>query len=104
MVAEKTGCVEFYAHDPATGRMVKVPARHYLTPRQELLMAQDPFLIQLLARKISADRQAQRQRHPEVTGNAFATLNGRPSQRIINPEADLARGASAAWILPLREE
>lgn len=103
MVAEKTGYVEFYARDPETGRRRKIAARDYLTPRQEQLMAQDPYLIRVLARKIATDLQVPGPIRAEIWVQAFATLNGRPSQRLINPDADLSGNYFPGWILPLQE-
>lgn len=103
MVAEKTGYVEFYARDPLTGRRRKIAARDYLTPRQEQLMAQDPYLIRVLAQKIATDLQVPGPSRPEIHVQAFATLNGRPSQRLINPDTDLSGNIHPGWILPLQE-
>jgi len=103
MVAEKTGYVEFYARDPSTGRRRKIAARDYLTPRQEQLMAQDPYLIRVLAQKIATELRLPGSGRPEIRVQAFATLNGRPSQRLINPEADLSGNLHPGWILPLQE-
>lgn len=103
MVAEKTGYVEFYTHDLATGQRTRIKVRDYLTPRQEMSMAQDPNLIRALAQKIAADRR-QDGIECEVVVNAFATINGRPSQRIVGPETDLASATGRGWILPLRQQ
>jgi hypothetical protein len=101
MIAEKTGFVEFYACDRATGRRWKL--RNYLTPRQEMMMAQDPYLIRALARRLAKDLQAQGHPHVQIKVNAFATLNGRPSQRLIDSNIDLAGPVSAGWILALKQ-
>jgi hypothetical protein len=59
MIAEKTGYVEFYAFDPTTGRRWQLSTKDYLTPRQEIMMAQDPDLIRALARRLAKDLKAQ---------------------------------------------
>ena len=101
MVAEKTGYVEFYARDPSTGARTKIRTQDYITRRQEMLMAQDPYLIRVMARRMSTDVNALGKGKSEIVVNAFATINGRPSQRIIDPRADLASGSISQWILPL---
>ena len=101
MVAEKTGYVEFCAHDRFRGRRTRIETRDYITPRQALLMAQDPYLIRELARRISDDFEARGERSVEISVDAFATINGRPSQRIVDPKANLARQTGGGWILPL---
>ena len=101
MVAEKTGYVIFHAWDPVrrTGRRIKTS--DYLTPRQAVLMAQDPHLIRMLARWMAADLEARGHEGTEVRVDAFATLNGRPGQRIIAPDVNLAGPLEDGWILPL---
>ena len=101
MVAEKTGYVEFHARDAATGRRAEIHARDYLTPRQAALMAQDPYLVQVLARRISDDLRSRGWAGAQIRVDAYATLNGRPSQRIIDPETDLAAAGDSGWLLPL---
>jgi hypothetical protein len=102
MVAEKTGFVEYYAREPATGGRQKINLRSYLTARQALLMAQDPDLVRAMAKKISEDLSARGTKCPEVTVEAFASLNGRPSQRFINANLNVAGALPQEWILPLR--
>ena len=65
-------------------------------------MAQDPYLIRALARRLAKDLQAQGHAHV-IKVNAFATLNGRPSQRLIDSNVDLAGPVSAGWIVALKQ-
>jgi hypothetical protein len=99
MVAEKTGYAEFHARDPDTGWSGRVQAHRYISPRQETLMAQDPFLIRELARHIAQDLQAQGHPRAQVFADAFAALNGNPSRRLIDPNVNLAGDTSSGWIL-----
>lgn len=103
MIAEKTGYAEFYASDPTTGRKRRLSVKNYLTPRQEMMMAQDPYLIRAMARRLAADQSRQSGVPLQVTVNAFATLNGRASQRLIDPTVDLAGPLCSRWILPLKQ-
>lgn len=90
MIAEKTGYVEFVAFDPVTSKRWKLSTANILTPRQHMMMAQDPELIRAMARHLGRI-------HPnlEIRCDAFATLNGRPAQRLIKPELNLAGRLSA---------
>ena len=97
MLVEKSGYTEFRAFDPTTGRRWKLSAREYLTRRQEVMMAQDPYLIRAMARRMAADLRECGYPHIQIQADSFATLNGRPSQRLINPEFNLA-GAGHAWV------
>lgn len=101
MIAEKTGYVEFNAYDPVSRRQWIVDTEDYLTPRQQIMMAQDPDLIREMARHLAADLKARGFQHIQIRADAFATLNGRPSQRMIDPTVDLAANVSRNWILPL---
>jgi hypothetical protein len=101
MIVEKTGFAEFYAYDPANGRRWKL--RNDLTPRQEVMMAQDPYLIRELARRLAKDLRTQGNAGIQIKVNAFATLNGRPSQRLIDSDVDLAGPLAPGWILALKQ-
>jgi hypothetical protein len=101
MIVEKTGYVEFYAFDPATRVTSRIQTAEFLTPRQEMLMAQDPYLIRDMARYICAQLQQRGSKNLEIRANAFASLNGRPSQRLIKEKVNLAGNLPADWIVPL---
>jgi vitamin K-dependent gamma-carboxylase len=102
MIVEKTGYAEFYAFDPATSRRWKLSTEDYLTPRQETMMAQDPDLIRAMAQWLARDLRAQGLSQIQVRADAFATLNGYPSQRLIDPGVNLAGAVPSDWILPLK--
>ena len=97
MLVEKSGYAEFHAFDPVTGRRWKLSPRDYLTRRQEIMMAQDPYLVRAMARRMATDLREHGFAHVQVQVDSFATLNGRPSQRLINPHVDLA-AAKLAWV------
>lgn len=102
MLVEKRGSVDFIARDSLTGKEWRVSPLAYLTPRQEMFMAQDPAMIQAFARHLARCLQDESRPRIEIRTNAFATLNGRPSQRLIDPNADLATASLAGCVLPLK--
>jgi len=102
MLVEKAGFTEFVARDTATGTEWVVPARDYITGRQEKMMAQDPFMVRTLARHIAADLRARGVAGIEVRAEAFASINGRPAQRLIDPHVDLAATEQPGWIVGRR--
>ncbi len=102
MVMEKAGSVEFQVHEPSTGRSWDVAPTAYLTRHQARMMATQPDHILQLAHVVAADFRAKGVVDPEVWVDAFASLNGRPRERLIDPTIDLAREADGltprAWI------
>jgi hypothetical protein len=78
--------------------------RDYVTERQEKMMAQDPFMVRALARHIAAGLRTGGATGVEVRAESFAALNGRPAQRLIEPQVDLAGPATSDWIVPLERE
>jgi vitamin K-dependent gamma-carboxylase len=104
MLIEKAGHAELTAADRSTGRQWPVRLRDYVTERQEKMMAQDPFMIRALARHVAADLRARSVADVEVRADAFAALNGRPVQRLIDPDVDLAAPSLAEWIVLLQRD
>jgi len=99
MIVEKTGFVEFHARDRATGRSWRVPARDYITRRQETLMALDPHMIRDLARHIARDLESRGFHDVAISATAYATLNGRPAAPLIRPDINLAASLPSDWIV-----
>jgi hypothetical protein len=91
MVAERSGAVTFRALDLATGREAEVRPSATLTPLQEAAMSQDPSLIAAFARRLAGDLTRAGWRDVAVFADAQLALNGRPSQRLLDPRVDLAR-------------
>lgn len=97
MLVEKTGYAEFFAVNPATGDRKEIALSEYITPRQQMMMAQDPFQIRAMARYLGQKFPGQ-----EIHVDAFATLNGRPSQRLVRNDVNLAGPTVEPWVVPLR--
>ena len=66
-------------------------------------MAQDPYLIRELARRLAKDLRTHGNAEIQIKVNAFATLNGRPSQRLVDSDVDLAGPLAPGWILALKQ-
>lgn len=108
MVREKNGSVTYRVRLDGRSREIRVPPSEYLNRYQEQEFAGQPDLILQLAHRIADDFRAQGYRQVEVRADAFASLNGRPSKRLIDPDVDLASIEDgilpAAWILPAPDE
>lgn len=105
MLMEKNGSVDFRVVEPSTGRVFQVSPREYFTAYQTDMMSPQPDMVLEAARVIAADFRARGVQEPAVYADAFAALNGRPMQRLIDPRVDLAREvdglSNKTWILPM---
>jgi len=100
MLMEKNGAVDFRVVEPETGRVFHASPRDYFTPLQVAMMSPQPDMVLEAAQIIAADYRARGVRQPAVYADAFAALNGRPMQRLIDPEVDLARQTDGLWNKP----
>jgi hypothetical protein len=83
----------------------QVSPREYFTAYQTDMMSPQPDMVLEAARVIAADFRARGVQEPAVYADAFAALNGRPMQRLVDPRVDLAREvdglSNKTWILPM---
>jgi vitamin K-dependent gamma-carboxylase len=104
MLIEKSGSAEFRVETPRGTRIVR--PREDLTELQYKMMSTQPDMIQEYARHL-AKRFATPGTSPRVYADAWASLNGRPSQRLIDPTIDLAAEprtlGPARFVVPLDE-
>lgn len=103
MVVEKAGLVRFRVVEPKRGRQFLVFPRMYLTSRQEKMMSVQPDMIRQFAVHLADTFERRGYRDVAVFADAFVSLNGRRSQRLIDPNVDLAREPYSfgvySWIL-----
>ena len=108
MLMEKDGSVEFRVVEPSTGRVFHASPREYFTPYQTAMMSPQPDLVLQAAQVVAADFRARGVVEPAVYVDAFASLNGRPAQRLVDPRVDLARErdglSNKTWILPMTSQ
>jgi vitamin K-dependent gamma-carboxylase len=108
MLMEKDGSVDFRVVDPDSGRLFHVSPRQYFTEYQTAMMAPQPDMVLEAARIVADDFRARGVRRPAVYADAFASLNGRSMQRLIDPNVDLAGESDGlsnkSWILPMQAE
>jgi hypothetical protein len=104
MVMEKSGVADFLVRDPDTDRQWRVAATDYWTRYQASMMATQPDMILEAAHTVAADFRRRGVRRPEVRADVMVSLNGRPAQRLVDPDVDLAAEAYTLapyrWILP----
>ena len=107
MLIENIGYTNFKIFDPETSSSFMVDSSEYLTPVQEKQMSFQPdFILEFshfLGKKFSSKSKI-----VEVYADSFVALNGRPSQRFIDPNVNLYDEKESFknknWILPLNDE
>lgn len=108
LLRHKDTALVFLLRDRASGAVWEVAPDAVLTEEQAEAMASRPYMIQQLAVELRRRARIELGADVEVYANAWASLNGRPWQRLIDPSVDLARVpddplAHAPWIVPLEE-
>ena len=101
----KSGSTVFYIQNKANGETVQVNTRGYIEPWQERKMAGKPYMIWEFAQYLKKEHEAMGL-DVAVFVSAYASLNGRQYQELIDPEVDLASVSRptwghASWIRPL---
>lgn len=103
MLREKSGSLQ-YRVTTADGTRAVISPHQYLTEQQYREMAGQPDMILQLAHHIRDDYASRGLGPVSVYADSLVSLNGRPAQRMIDPEADLAQIADgtrqAEWIMP----
>jgi hypothetical protein len=104
MLMEKNGNADFHVMEPSTGKRWDVSPTQYLTRYQAKMMASQPDMIVDFAQIVARDFVRRGAREPQVTVDAFASLNGRRAARLIDATVDLAQQRDGllpkSWILP----
>ncbi len=107
MLMEKAGTATFFVRDSRTGREGMVLNSEFLHAHQEKQMAMQPDMILQFAHFLKKHYAARGVQAPVVRAEVYATLNGRPSQLLIDPDLDLTTVADGwkhkTWILPLKK-
>jgi vitamin K-dependent gamma-carboxylase len=106
LVREKHGKVRFVAVF-ADGKRLEIPARDYLTPRQDRELGGQPDLILQLAHAIGDDLEARGHRGFRIYAITAVSLNGRAPAPLIDPTVDLLRVRDVgprSWVLPAPSE
>jgi vitamin K-dependent gamma-carboxylase len=105
MLTEKSGSLEFRVTDPASGETWTIEPDAVLTTwqanqavaRADLTLATAHVVAEHFARRGISD--------VEVRADSFVSFNGRPRQRMIDPDVDLAalgrRARASEYVLPL---
>ncbi|MBL7809064.1 MAG: HTTM domain-containing protein, partial [Saprospiraceae bacterium] len=91
MLMEKAGTATFFVKDARTGREGEVVNSDFLNAHQEKQMAMQPDMILQFAHFLQQHYEKQGLTNPSVRAEVYVTLNGRPSQLLIDPQVDLTK-------------
>jgi hypothetical protein len=104
LLVERAGSVTFLVTDPASERTWTADLDRLYSPAQLRVMAGEPDLIRQAAHAIAEDEAERGRPGVEVRADAWLSFTGRPAQRWLDPEVDLAATprtyGHAWWILP----
>lgn len=107
MLMEKAGYTEFKVTDALTNKTIHVNNSEFLTRFQEKQMSFQPDFIIQYAHHLHDFYQKQGINNPIVTVESYVALNGRLSQRYIDPKINLAKEHDTFqhknWILPFND-
>jgi len=105
MLIEKTGMVEFRVETADGARRWRLSPHKELTAQQTKMMSTQPDMILRYAHHLAETFAAQGIPDVSVRADAWASLNGRRSQRLVDPTVDLAEvrdgWSNKTWIVPL---
>lgn len=108
MLMEKSGYTQFKVTDAQTKQTIFVENSEFLTPFQEKQMAFQPDFILEYAHFLHDHYKKMGYANPEVRVESYVALNGRLSQKYIDPTVDLAKEKESfkhkTWILPFTDE
>ena len=108
MLIEKAGYTTFKIVDNSSGNSELVDNSLYLTKFQEKQMSFQPDMIIEYAHYLGDTYKKKGFKDVSVYAESYVTLNGRPSQRFIDPGADLYNEKinfkNKKWILPFKDE
>lgn len=103
----KRANVQFYAHDPVSGKTWMVDQSDFLTNKQMSKVGRWPDMCLQFAKFLKDEIKDQGYPLIEIKVHSVARLNDHPKTLIIDPEIDLASQPRnlwpAKWILPMKE-
>jgi Vitamin K-dependent gamma-carboxylase len=108
MIMEKAGYTQFIVKDKISKKEIRVNNSHFLTTFQEKQMSFQPDFILEYAHYLCEYYKNQGIQNPEVYVESYVALNGRLSQKYIDPKINLANEYESfqpkTWILTFNDE
>ncbi len=108
MLMEKKGNTTFKVKDSLSGKFFYVKNEDFLTPFQEKQMSFQPDFILEYAHYLGEHFEAQGHKNIQIFADSYVALNGRSSQRFVNPDVNLLLEKESfkpkKWVLPFQDE
>ncbi len=108
MLMEKAGYTEFKVVNSETGSSFAVNNLDFLSPFQEKQMSTQPDFILEYAKHLERHFGSQGHQNIEIYVDSYVALNGRSSERYIDPKVDLLKQTESFkpknWILPFKDD
>jgi vitamin K-dependent gamma-carboxylase len=102
-----TTYIQFYATDPKTGETWEIDHEEDLTGRQVFKMSTRPDMILQYSHFLAENLREEGYDDIEIRVDVISSLNGRESQRLIDPTVNLAEQPITilpkSWIVPLEK-
>lgn len=103
--AKSTETIEFFALSPKTGDTLEISPLDDLSTRQIIKMSTRPDMILQYSHWLAENFRENGYDDIEITVDVFSSLNGRNTQRLIDPDVNLAEQPVTilpkSWIVPL---
>jgi len=109
MLTEKTGKIEYRVQSNKIQNTVRIYPRQRLEPFQYRMLCTQWDMMLEYAHHLKNELQKEGHQNIQIYADAFVSLNGRASQRAVDPRIDLTAvpintWQHAKWILPLEQE
>jgi len=108
MLMEKTGYANFKVVEPGSGKQFYVDNTRFLTRFQEKQMSTQPDFILEYAHFLENHFSQEGIQSPEIYVDSYVALNGRGSQRYVDPNVDLTTINSSqnrqTWLMPFNDD
>ena len=105
MLMEKAGHIQLRVLDKKNNREFYINNKKYLSPQQEKQVSFQPDMILDYVHWVEKDLKEQGLEDIAIFADCFVTLNGRGSQRYVDPTVDLTKvnleGKELKWVIPL---
>ena len=92
MIIHKTATLQFFVYNYETNKKIPIEHKQYLTHRQNYMMSSQPDMILQFAHYLKKIKSKEmKNKNIGIMVDSFVSLNGHPSQLMIQPDVDLSK-------------